>query len=44
VSNDELCPNSASGVQVALGATRAAAIDLNTACTSFCYGLATATR
>jgi 3-oxoacyl-[acyl-carrier-protein] synthase III len=43
VSNDELCPNSSSGVQVALGATRAAAMDLNTACTSFCYGLATAT-
>lgn len=42
VSNDELCPNSASGVQVALGAERAAAIDLNTACTSFCYGLAAA--
>ncbi len=43
VSNEELCPNSASGVQLALGATKAAAIDLNTACTSFCYGLATAT-
>lgn len=43
VSNEELCPNSSSGVQVALGATKAAAIDLNTACTSFCYGLATAT-
>ncbi|MES1260054.1 MAG: ketoacyl-ACP synthase III [Gemmatimonadota bacterium] len=43
VSNDELCPNSASGVQVVLGATHAASIDLNTACTSFCYGLATAT-
>ena len=43
VSNDELCPNSSSGVQIALGATRAASIDLNTACTSFCYGLATAT-
>lgn len=43
VSNDELVPNSASGVQFALGATRAAAIDLNTACTSFAYGLATAT-
>ena len=43
VSNDELCPNSASGVQVVLGATHAAAIDLNTACTSFCYGMATAT-
>jgi 3-oxoacyl-[acyl-carrier-protein] synthase-3 len=43
VSNEELCPNSASGVQVALGAHKAASIDLNTACTSFCYGLATAT-
>ncbi|MCC6930185.1 MAG: ketoacyl-ACP synthase III [Gemmatimonadaceae bacterium] len=43
VSNDELVPNSASGVQVALGATRAASMDINTACTSFCYGLATAT-
>ncbi len=43
VSNDELVPNSASGVQVALGATKAASIDLNTACTSFCYGLTTAT-
>ncbi len=43
VSNEELCPNSSSGVQLALGATHAAAIDLNTACTSFCYGLATAT-
>ena len=42
-SNDEGVPNSASGVQIAIGATRAAAIDLNTACTSFCYGLATAT-
>jgi 3-oxoacyl-[acyl-carrier-protein] synthase-3 len=43
VSNDEMVPNSASGVQRALGASRAAAMDLNTACTSFCYGLATAT-
>ena len=43
VSNEELCPNSASGVQASLGATNAAAMDLNTACTSFCYGLATAT-
>lgn len=42
-SNDEGVPNSASGVQLALGATRAAAIDINTACTSFCYGLASAT-
>jgi 3-oxoacyl-[acyl-carrier-protein] synthase-3 len=36
-------PNSASGVQIALGATRAAAMDVNTACTSFLYGLSTAT-
>lgn len=43
VSNEELCPNSSSGVQLALGATKAASIDVNTACTSFCYGLATAT-
>ncbi len=43
VTNDELCPNSASGVQVMLGATNAASMDLNTACTSFCYGLAAAT-
>ncbi len=43
VSNEELCPNSSSGVQLALGASKAAAIDLNTACTSFCYGLAAAT-
>jgi 3-oxoacyl-[acyl-carrier-protein] synthase-3 len=42
-SNDEACPNSASGVQVMLGAKRAASMDLNTACTSFCYGLAAAT-
>src|SRR3990172_7582294 len=27
VSNDELCPNSSSGVQIMLGATKAAAID-----------------
>ena len=43
VSNEELCPNSASGVQVSLGAQNAASMDLNTACTSFCYGLAAAT-
>ena len=41
-SNDEGVPNSASGVQIALGATRAAAMDVNTACTSFCYGVVTA--
>jgi 3-oxoacyl-[acyl-carrier-protein] synthase-3 len=42
-SNDEACPNTASAVQLAIGAHRAAAMDLNTACTSFCYGLTTAT-
>ena len=42
-SNDEVVPNSASGVQVRLGAARAAAMDVNTACTSFLYGLTTAT-
>jgi 3-oxoacyl-[acyl-carrier-protein] synthase-3 len=43
VSNEELVPNSASAVQISLGATKAASIDLNTACTSFCYGLTSAT-
>ncbi len=42
-SNDEAVPNSASGVQVKLGATRAASMDVNTACTSFLYGLSSAT-
>jgi 3-oxoacyl-[acyl-carrier-protein] synthase-3 len=42
-SNDEQVPNSASGVQLALGARRASAMDLNTACTSFLYGLSAAT-
>jgi 3-oxoacyl-[acyl-carrier-protein] synthase-3 len=42
-SNDEQVPNSASGVQVRLGAETAAAMDINTACTSFLYGLSTAT-
>lgn len=41
-SPDEQVPNSASGVQVAIGATRAASMDLNTACTSFLYSLSTA--
>lgn len=41
-SNEEAVPNSASGVQVALGATRAAAMDINTACTSFIYGVSAA--
>jgi len=42
-SNDEQVPNSASGVQVRLGATQAASMDVNTACTSFLYGLSSAT-
>jgi len=42
-SNEEGIPNSASGVQVAIGATHAASMDVNTACTSFLYGLSTAT-
>ncbi len=40
---DEQVPNSASGVQLGLGATHAAAMDVNTACTSFLYGLSSAT-
>jgi 3-oxoacyl-[acyl-carrier-protein] synthase-3 len=40
---DELAPNAASGVQKRLGASNAAAMDLNTACTSFLYGLSSAT-
>lgn len=42
-SADEQVPNAASGVQAALGAQRAASMDLNTACTSFLYALTTAT-
>jgi 3-oxoacyl-[acyl-carrier-protein] synthase-3 len=42
-SNDETVPNSASGVQYRLGALNAASMDVNTACTSFMYGLSTAT-
>jgi 3-oxoacyl-[acyl-carrier-protein] synthase-3 len=42
-SNDEQVPNSASGVQFAIGAVNAASMDVNTACTSFLYGLSTAT-
>jgi len=42
-TNDEQVPNSASGVQYRLGAARAAAMDVDTACTSFLYGLSTAT-
>ena len=42
-SADEQVPNSASGLQVKLGAHNAAAMDVNTACTSFLYGMSTAT-
>src|SRR4029450_12950743 len=42
-SNDEAVPNSASGLQWKLGAANAAAMDVNTACTSFLYSLSTAT-
>ena len=42
-SNDETVPNSASGVQLRLGALNAASMDINTACTSFLYALSTAT-
>jgi 3-oxoacyl-[acyl-carrier-protein] synthase III len=41
-SYDEQVPNSASGVQVLLGAHNAGAMDINTACTSFLYGLSSA--
>ncbi len=41
-SNDEQVPNSASGVQVKLGAVNAGSMDVNTACTSFLYGLSSA--
>src|SRR5262252_10896232 len=42
-SYDDQVPNMASGVQLRLGAHSAAALDINTACTSFLYGLSTAT-
>jgi len=41
-SMDEQVPNMASGVQKRLGAANAGAMDINTACTSFLYGLTTA--
>ncbi len=42
-SYDDQVPNMASGVQLRIGAQAAAAFDINTACTSFLYGLSTAT-
>ena len=41
-SNDELVPNTASALQVLLGCGNAAAMDVNSACTSFLYGLSSA--
>jgi 3-oxoacyl-[acyl-carrier-protein] synthase III len=41
-SMDEQVPNMASGLQARLGASDAGAMDVNTACTSFLYGLTTA--
>ena len=39
LTNDTLCPNTASLVQDAIGARNAASIDINSACTGFLYGL-----
>jgi 3-oxoacyl-[acyl-carrier-protein] synthase-3 len=41
-SYDDQVPNMASGIQLRIGAQGAAAYDINTACTSFLYGLSTA--
>jgi len=41
-SHDDQVPNMASAIQVRIGAHGAAAYDINTACTSFLYGLSTA--
>jgi 3-oxoacyl-[acyl-carrier-protein] synthase-3 len=41
-SYDDQVPNQASGLQDRLGARRAAAMDINTACTSFLYALSSA--
>jgi 3-oxoacyl-[acyl-carrier-protein] synthase-3 len=42
-SYDDQVPNQASGLQLRLGANGCAAMDVNTACTSFLYGLSCAT-
>ena len=39
LTNDSLCPNTASLVADSIGARNAAAIDINSACTGFLYGL-----
>ncbi len=41
-SFEDQAPNQASGLQQLLGASRAASMDVNTACTSFLYALSTA--
>jgi 3-oxoacyl-[acyl-carrier-protein] synthase-3 len=41
-SSEEAVPNTASALQYRLGAWNAGAMDLNTACTSFLYGLSSA--
>jgi 3-oxoacyl-[acyl-carrier-protein] synthase-3 len=41
-THDDQCPNMASGLQARLGADGCGAMDVNTACTSFLYGLSTA--
>ena len=41
-THDDQCPNMASGLQQRLGADGCGAMDVNTACTSFLYGLSTA--
>lgn len=41
-THDDQCPNMASGLQRRLGADGCGAMDVNTACTSFLYGLSTA--
>src|ERR1700738_2065547 len=42
-SHDDQVPNMSSGIQARIGAQPAAAFDINTACTSFLYGLSAAT-
>src|SRR4026207_1012278 len=42
-SAEEEVPTAASAIQLLIGARKAAAMDINTACTSFLYGLSTAT-
>ncbi len=39
LTNDSYCPNTAAIIQDALGARNAAALDINTACTGFLYGM-----